>query len=262
MRYLAFPHLRWQPWHVQPTRPAPPSLSRPKPFPAIHIIAQHPPRTQRPATTPSPSRKFPSPHRRAPAPELRRRDRVSSSVPHAATDELGSSLAVHHPRPPAPSSGKPNLAFSTSHHSRSQQIIESAALPATPPSASRPRRCYVPDPRMKYVPEACVSFEMDPSPLGPASVPRGQATESYQRTPSLGAATDVLQRSPRFEMSCTFQDNPLACRLHVSPSSRRARAAGVGRIDAPGDHRAVSLHQPSAVAMPHLSDHLAAVPTR
>lgn len=34
VRYLAFPHLRWQPWHAQPTRPAPPSPFAPKTIPS------------------------------------------------------------------------------------------------------------------------------------------------------------------------------------------------------------------------------------
>lgn len=91
--------------------------SRPKPFPAIHIIVQRPPRTPRPATTPS-LRKFPSPHRtaphrRAPAPEPVYAESELASACHTTRRYRGARGFQRPPcttrdRPP-PSSGKPNL---------------------------------------------------------------------------------------------------------------------------------------------------------
>lgn len=87
VRYLAFPHLRWQPWHAQPTRPAPPSPFAPKTIPShtYHCSTPTPYSTARHDAL-SAQISLAAPHRTAPqspsAGASVRRVRVSISVPH------------------------------------------------------------------------------------------------------------------------------------------------------------------------------------
>ena len=134
-----------------------------KPIPSILLLSTHP-NLPRPATKhffplaqtpPFPLCRSPPPIRpyrlfaqeAACANDLLPPRKLGGSGPYTtcATD-LGA--ATESESLPRPAYATPSI--------RSQQDIVSPALRAPTPSTSRLRRCYVPDPRMKYVQEACV----------------------------------------------------------------------------------------------------------